>query len=124
MATDEQTETFWRREIDARPDRPADVAAEAVGAAVVEAIAQGHFTEFLRSHGWALVHTGDEGCPEPPSEWLHDGLALFGEAGATRLVVWRSCGGRRGPRATGRDAQRRSVAASAAGAPAPTWQAG
>lgn len=76
---DEQTETYWRREIDARPDRPADVAAEAVGAAVAEAIAQGHFTEFLRSRGWALVHAGDEGCPEPPSEWLHDGLALFGE---------------------------------------------
>jgi hypothetical protein len=76
VATDEQTEAHWRREIEERPERQADLISEAVGLAVAEAISRGQFQEFLRSHGWALVHVGDGSCPPAPVEWLHDGLDM------------------------------------------------
>jgi hypothetical protein len=106
MAGDEQTEAHWRGEIEQRPARPADAVSEAVGIAVAEALVSGQFQEFLRSHGWALVHVGDGTCPEPPAEWLHDGLDLFGEGWIDPIgrleELWRSAWseGNRAGRAT------------------------
>lgn len=73
---EQQSETHWRREIEERPERPADLISEAVGLAVAEAISRGHFQEVLRARGWALVHVGDGTCPAAPVEWLHDGLDM------------------------------------------------
>lgn len=63
-----------RDAIDARPDRPAGLVCEAIGAAVSEALATGQFDEHLAAKGWTLVHIGDGQCPDPPAEWLHDAL--------------------------------------------------
>ena len=65
-----------RLTVDQRPDRPADLICEAIGAAVSEALATGQFGDHLADRGWALVHVGDGGCPEPPAEWLHLGLDM------------------------------------------------
>jgi hypothetical protein len=72
----EKREAEWRRVVDNRPDRPADWVGEAVASAVLDSITDGSFRDRLAERGWALVHVGDGGCPEPPSEWLHDALDL------------------------------------------------
>lgn len=64
-----------RAEIDALPERPEDRICEAIGAAVSEAIATGQFAEHLAAHGWMLVH-GTPEPPEPPPQWLHDGIDM------------------------------------------------
>lgn len=72
----EKREQEWRRVIDSRPDRPADWVGEAVAAAVLDSITDGSFRDRLAERGWVLVHRDVDGCPEPPSEWLHDALDL------------------------------------------------
>jgi hypothetical protein len=72
----DEVELLRRRQVDQRPERPADAICEAISDAVGESLAQGQFQEFLRARGWALVHVGDGTCPDPPAQWLHDGLDM------------------------------------------------
>lgn len=72
--TDAARERELRAAIDTRPDRPDDAICEAIANAVSEAIIEGQFGEHLRQSGWRLVHVGTGDCPDPPGQWLHDGL--------------------------------------------------
>lgn len=67
-------EDALRQKVDGRAERPGDAISEVVGLAVSEALVAGEFTAQLASRGWVLVHVGDGTCPEPPAEWLHDGI--------------------------------------------------
>jgi hypothetical protein len=73
--TEPQPEATLRSQVDALPERPEDRICEAIGAAVTEAIASGQFGEHLAEHGWHLVRSSPE-PPEPPAQWLHDGLDI------------------------------------------------
>lgn len=74
--TEQRREDELRANVEDRPERPADAVSETVGLAVAEALARGEFTAQLAERGWVLVHVGDGSCPEPPKEWLHDGVDL------------------------------------------------
>ncbi len=65
-----------RTQVEERPERAADAISETIGLAVSEALARGEFIEQLAGRGWVLVHVGDGSCPEPPTQWLHDGVDI------------------------------------------------
>lgn len=71
---EQQREDELRRQVEERPERAADAISETVGLAVSEAFVRGEFVAQLAERGWVLVHVGDGSCPEPPKEWLHDGI--------------------------------------------------
>ncbi len=73
---DQQREDELRDQVENRPGRPDDAISEAIGLAVSEALVRGEFAAQLAERGWALVHVGDGSCPEPPKEWLHDGVDI------------------------------------------------
>jgi hypothetical protein len=83
-----------RRQASQRPERPADMICEAIGAAVSESLVDGKFNEFLNARGWALVHVGDGSCPEPPETWLQDGLDITAQGWIDPIgrleELWRS----------------------------------
>lgn len=66
-----------RREVNACPPQPQDAICEAVGEAVSDALAEGHFADRLRQAGWALVHVGDHTPSAPPTAWIDDALNLM-----------------------------------------------
>ncbi|ANZ35294.1 hypothetical protein BBK82_03565 [Lentzea guizhouensis] len=73
---EQQREDELRGQVEARPERAADAVSETIGLAVAEALARGEFVEQLAERGWVLVHVGVGSCPEPPKEWLHDGIDI------------------------------------------------
>lgn len=73
---EQEREDELRAQVEACPERPGDAIAETVGLAVAEALARGEFVEQLAERGWVLVHVGDGSCPEPPTQWLHDGIDI------------------------------------------------
>lgn len=73
---EQEREDELRDHVENRSERPADAISETIGLAVSEALARGEFVHQLAEHGWVLVHVGDGSCPEPPKEWLHDGVDI------------------------------------------------
>jgi hypothetical protein len=73
---EQQREDELRAQVEARPEQAADAIAETIGLAVAESLARGDFVTQLAERGWVLVQVGDGSCPEPPAEWLHDGIDI------------------------------------------------